>query len=913
MSEVAVVPAPTAEWRPATATTLAPYALIRLAALPYPATPAGTEQFRAALRQLVELRARLTELAPRLADALYASADGHPPEFHRKAVLPLRRDVHNGRMPRPERVAELGGLLDRVPDLPAWLAVMREAAELRARLGELAAGALGAERAALAAICAAEPLRRAVTLTGADLLRGIDRAAAAGANPDSRARKSEPNTLRYALRATAKTSPLSWFTYVGWGNWAADRPEPGVAGGRPQTGPTTGPVGAGSAAAGEADLGGQPVAVAQANRTLLTRLFAAVVADPRLRDTVPHRLAAAITVAGDQLTFRRDRPVQGVDRVISVLEEEVSLACTGPLRLLIDRTRAAGPTGIAPRDLIAELARRLPGEPQRTAVAAARYVGQVLDAGLLLAVEPVDPQDPRAVRHLADWLDRHDRAELADLLAAIDEQTDRFGDVPAGERAGSLARLRDTWRSAYEMVGLPWYDAPVLAEDVALRQPVRLGRAYGRDTAGQLTRLAALVELFDQYLPLRRLVRDTFVARYGIGGRCARAADFSTEMSQVWRAYNLVSPAGVISDDPALADLVTPQLRELAAARSGLLDQIRQARAQDPAADPSRFQLPEEIVRYAEAALPDWVHARPASYAYFVQPARTDSGDHLLVLNHVYAGWGRFTSRFLDLVAPSAKAQVAAQIRATLGRRATVAQFRPVTGFNANLHPMVVEHEVGEDGRWADLLADRVGLRHDPVTDQVRLCRDDTGDDVDVLYLGFLVPFVMPDRTVPLHFDLSSGLVGPGLLAPTTEVAGVRGRVRLRYRDVVLNRRSWSLPTEAAQRLRADLDADGDVPFDAVSVWRARLGLPAEVFVAAAGADVRGGPDDYQRYLSLPKPQYVDLDNALHLRNLPRLLGRHDGPIRIEEALPVPGRGNPDGRVVELVTETYRKGRAGHV
>jgi|GEM_PF-1730185 len=905
MSEAAVVPA-TADRRPATDPTLAPYALVRLAALPYPPTPDGAREFRAALRRLVELRSRITELAPRLADALYASADGHPADFHRKAVLPLRRDVHNGRLPRPDRVAELGGLLDRVPDLPAWLAVMRQAAQVRAELGELAAGALGAERAALAEVCAAEPLRRAVTLTGADLLRGIDRAAAGGANPDSRARKSEPNALRYALRATAKTSPLSWFTYVAWGNWTgASEPAGGAAPADPAVGAD--PAGDAVPARATVPAGGQPVAVAQANRTLLARLLAAVIADPGLRDTVPHRLAAAITVTGDQLTFRRDRPVQGVDRVISVLEEEVSLACTGPLRLLLDRTRAAGPAGITPGDLVAELARRLPGGPPRTTAAATRYVGQVLDAGLLLAVEPVDPQDPQAVRHLADWLDRQHRGELADLLTAIDEQTSGFGAVAAGDRAAALGRLRDTWRSAYQAVGLPWYDAPVLAEDVALREPVRLGRRYGRAAADRLPRLAGLVELFDQYLPLRRLVRDRFVARYGVGGRCERAADFSTEMSQVWRAYNLVSPSGVINPDPEFADLVTPALRELADTRAGLLARIRAAAP----ADAAEFTLPEEIVRDAAAALPDWVSARPASYAFFVQPARRDRDD-LLVLNHVYAGWGRFTSRFLDLVAPQAKTQLAAQIRAAAGRHAQVAQFRPVTGFNANLHPLLVDHEVGEDGRWADLLADRVGLRHDPVTDQVRLVRDDTGADLDVLYLGFLVPFVMPDRTVPLHFDLSSGLVGPGLLAPTGELAGARHRTRLRYQDLVLSRRSWTLPTDAAERLRADLDGDGDVPFDAVSSWRARLGLPAEVFVAAAGVDVRGGPDDYQRYLSLPKPQYVDLDNALHLRNLPRLLGRHEGPVRIEEALPVPGTGSPHGRVVELVAETYRKGWGGH-
>ena len=97
------------------------------------------------------------------------------------------------------------------------------------------------------------------------------------------------------------------------------------------------------------------------------------------------------------------------------------------------------------------------------------------------------------------------------------------------------------------------------------------------------------------------------------------------------------------------------------------------------------------------------------------------------------------------------------------------------------------------------------------------------------------------------------------------------------------------------------------MPAVAAAEWAARLDLPTSVFVIPSRQVMPDSTEDYLRYLTQPKPQYVDLTNALHLRTLSKLLGRQDGDVRIEEALPVPGSGNPAGRVVELVAETYRK------
>src|SRR5690606_446171 len=150
--------------------------------------------------------------------------------------------------------------------------------------------------------------------------------------------------------------------------------------------------------------------------------------------------------------------------------------------------------------------------------------------------------------------------------------------------------------------------------------------------------------------------------------------------------------------------------------------------------------IPEEAVTAARELLPAWARARPVSYSVFAQ--RFPGG---LAINHIYAGFARFTSRFLPHLDPSASAAVARWLRRLLGE--DIAQFRPVNGFNANLHPLVVPEEVGEDARWADLTPDELEMVHDEHTDLVRVRHRRSGRDLNLLYLGFLVPFVLPYRT----------------------------------------------------------------------------------------------------------------------------------------------------------------------
>lgn len=249
----------------------APYALARATVLAHPAQHPAAAAFRDLLTRLHRLDTELALTAAPLCDDLYAARDSHPADFHRDTVLPLRRALHNRREPRPALLARLGDLPARLPRLAAWLALRADRATLLTALDTACGPALDAERAALAALCREPALAKATALTSADLLRAMNRAATGTA--DRRARKEEPTVLRYALRASTKTSPLSWFTAVGWGPLAGD-PADGPA--RPVTSWGAAPV-----------LDGPLRSVVRANRTLTTALTLALLDAPHRRTTFP--------------------------------------------------------------------------------------------------------------------------------------------------------------------------------------------------------------------------------------------------------------------------------------------------------------------------------------------------------------------------------------------------------------------------------------------------------------------------------------------------------------------------------------------------------------------------------------------------------------------------------------------------
>ncbi|AUG81083.1 Putative Lantibiotic dehydratase domain-containing protein [Kitasatospora sp. MMS16-BH015] len=851
----------------------APYALVRATVLRHPAQSPPAAAFRARVARLTGVTVAATALLPALGDALHDSRPGHSPVFHREVVLPLRRALHNGREVRPALLARLGDLPERVPLLAAWLDLHRERAllldELTSPEQPLTPAALAAERAALASLCRHPALGRAVSLTSAELLRAIQRTAT-GAT-DRRARKDEAGVLRYALRAATKTSPLSWFTAVGWGL-------------------LTGP--AGRPAHVEQDFFDGPLtSVVRANRTLVTALVNALTEHPGRRAHLPHRITSTARRTDGRAAYVRDGAVFAGGRYLVPTDEEIEVADTEALRLVGEL--AAWGTGLG------ELADHLGG------ARALRYLDQLTTAGLLLPVPPVTPQETDPLPRLADWLrsrpedtEPAENAELADRIDQLDHDTTKFADTPAAARPAALADLAEQWRTTLTLAGHPDPTTPVpfnvLSEDVVSPGPLPLAGLLDTTDHRVLAETTALAELFDLGHLVRRAALARFLARYGPGGVCRHPWEFGTEITAAWEQAGQLTVA-------TPGDGLPPGLAEFIALRE-------QVRAALPAATrAAEVVLPADLVQGLGARLPAWVRERPLGYAYFLQ--RDAAG--LLCLNHLYGGWGRFTSRFLDTLPPEA----GPAIRAELDRHLPGAvQLRPVGGFNANLHPRLTTEELGTHPGQVTLGEHELELVHDLPTDQLRLRRTATGELLDLLYSGFLAPIMLPCRIAAHLSDHPEGVVDFRPLLPHHPIEAPGGRAfhtpRLRHRHLVLLRRRWHLPPGVTEALRAELAADHQVPAATAARWRALLDLPEQLFLHPATAAPVGRPaEDFLIQLGRPKPQFLDLGNALHLRCLARWLARHPEGVILEEALPAPAAQHRPTQAVEFVIETHRPGR----
>ncbi|MFF5209774.1 lantibiotic dehydratase [Streptosporangium sp. NPDC000396] len=872
--------APESVSAPAGEATVAPYALVRSTALSLPPSPPAAARFRSKADRLAALMAWCAQVSEQLGDELYDRIASAAPDLRNRVLLPLRRDVHNQRTPRPGLRERLSELPWRLPLLERWLAAREEIERLGHELGELSGPALAADRGGLAELCGAEALRRAVTLTGSDLLHAADRAAVQGAAPDARARKSEATVLRYAMRAATKTTPLSWFAHTGWGCWQ-DKP-------------------AGTDQRCADRNSHDRAAASQADRVTLGALVGAVLGRRDLRGRLPHRLAPGLREDGTQVRFRRPGRT-GDGRPGLVSEEEVTLPLTAPLRHVLAHLRAAWT--VLPRDLAADVAARLPGAPERAEQFGAQYVTGLIDSGLLRPAWPVDPQAPDATGQVARWLAGIGLADLASAVADLAAQSAGFAHVPAADRAGALARLNSRWAEAFAAAGSAGNvrrdgrRMPV-TEDVTVGGVIPLGAAHGGAVLGDLTRLLPLLELFDQYALVRRAARERFVARFGAGGRCGSIAEFAGEYGEAWRILEYLEARRVLPDADRRS--LSPELRDLVRIREELVGAV-------PAVgEDGEILLPGRVVEEARRRLPGWVRARPTSYAVFAQPV-PESGSARLCVNHVYGGWGRFTSRFLPYLEPAAAEQVRAQIaRAASGR---VAQIRPVGGFNANLHPLLAGEEIADETPWGTLLPEDLELVHDTGSDQVRVRIGSGGEPIDVLYLGFLVPIALPARLTPLLMDLGSGLVDLGNVLVSdkerdTALGRIHHRPRLRYHGVILSRAQWRLSASMVRAWRDDLDREEGPPVGAAARWRSTLGLPEKLFVSAAYAEGSKGLEGFLSYFAQARSQYVDLGSALHLRCLSRALARYPQGVILEEALPEPQAGVP---ATEIVTELYRR------
>ncbi|MEU3534888.1 lantibiotic dehydratase [Streptomyces murinus] len=850
---------------------------------------------------------RLAALGARLSDPLSAAVGATDDAVLRRRLLALRRQVFNNRLPGDLSAARalaegLGG--DTGADLAEWLEARVRWEELRAEGESVLAAGFGRTRAALRELALDDRLRRGLLLASPTLEERLDAFAADPAPvPGKRARKMERSLLSYVYRTACKTSPFSTLTGVAVGRFEDEDEGDGTALTR----------------VGD-DWSGHP----RLNVVALARLAELVAADPARRADLPVALASGWKLDEDRIRYVQRAVTAGDDSAavsfdaaqdrLFFLRRQGTL--DGMLALLHDHE---GPLRYG------ELAHWLAETTGAGAEEAEHYLAALRDLGMLQLpglATGVHSGDP--VRAFQRSLRALDRPWAEALAARLDGPADLLARFPAADiptRRTLLGALRTELLALQSALGAerPSLPQTLVYEDVSAGTTTADLAEWTRLAEGPLRSLGRLLPAFDVALPQRLTLKGFFLARFGRGGRCddllRLVHDFHEDIFRQYLQFTSAKddflPDG--SHAPEENWLGLPEITALDGARATFTARMRERWAELPW-DAEEFVLDDALTDEVAEALGG---AAPAfqPHSHFLQLARRD-GDPLVVLNDSFGGlcfpFTRFTHCFDDPEGPGLTAAIRAELHQLLPPDAVFAEVTAGSATtNLNLHGRLTDHEIVCPGETssapeeARLHLDDLYAVHDETTDRLLLRSRRLDREVVPLYLGYLVPMVLPE--IPRTLLLFSPTARPkpdvwrGVPAGP-EHDGVTRRPRVRHQGLVLQRRSWTV-------------ADGRLPLRTPGVtdadwylgwhrWRVEHGLPERVF--ATVHEEREG-EGAGGWFGSAKPQYVDFASPLSLTGLEGLLAGKRARTVFEEMLPGEDElhvTSPRGRhVAELAVE----------
>lgn len=899
-----------------------PAFMVRVAGLPVESVQElRCPQSRRWADEVLDESAQLRLLAEKAGDQLHDLIGGSGDEPLRRALLKLRRDIFNNRLPATDSADRV---LDRVHSLdPAAASTLADWLTGRRALdGRLGAGAgllaaeTGRSREALCALAGHERLRRGLLLASPALDAQLDayrkQPLSAGARPDKKRRKIERSLLSYVYRTACKTSPFSTFTGVALGSLG------GSAGLRLRV---------------EEEWRTQ----ARLNVVALGRLADAVIADPARRADLPVAPASGWGRDDDRVRYVRRWVTAGDDDTAvtfdAVKDRLFFLRRSGTLDRLLTLFEERSGTVLRYGDLVEWLARDQGAAREECE----QYLGALLDVGMVqvpcLRTEVHDTDPLRAFQGALRGLERPWADRLADRLEEPARCVERFADASADERRALLDALRAGLRAVQEEeLGADRAKVPqtLLYEDAAAGGgtepddagpgpgPAKASRTVQLDpdawqelAARPLAAVERVLPAFDLTLPQRITFEGFFLARYGRGGRCddllKLVHDFHEDFFDQYMTFTATRTAYDADGTyvPEVNWLGLDRLRALDTARRTFTARMAALRE---AAGPGAAELRLDDAFLAEVAAElDGLAADFAPMSHHLQIADRP-GDPLVVLNRSYGGVSFPFSRFTELF-DGLDERLFAGTEAIVPEGAVLAEVTggPVTS-NLNLHGRLTPYEIvcpGERGTLEEefrISLDDLHLVHDPEAGRLVLRSARLDREVIPVYLGYLVPLALPElpRTLLLLSPTSMAPlnVWAGVPEGTPDEGGVTSRPRVRHGSLVLSRRSWSAPAAALPLHRAGAPEDGW--FLDWHAFRRDHGLPDRVFATVSDTGARGATG--------AKPQYLDFDSPLSLSAFEALIKTPQARVVFREALPdedalhtASGHGR---HVAELAVET---------
>ncbi|GAA3234352.1 hypothetical protein GCM10010532_071640 [Dactylosporangium siamense] len=873
------------------------YFAVRVGGLPYDTVAAlRCEQATGCAAEILDLEAQLAAAAEPIGDLLHDLIGANDDSGSRRDLLALRRKIFQGRLPADPDAA-LAAVLAVDPAAAAqvrdWLTRRRHLTDRQRDLGALLDTDVAATRAELWRLCDDPRLRAGMQVASPALDEQL--VALTGrttASPAKKLRRVERSVLSYLYRTACKTSPFSWFTGIGVGEFS-------------------------TTAGGDVELAVPTTwrSHVRLNVVALTRIVDAICADPTRRGDLPMVLSPGLRQDPERIRYVRRWVTQGDDRAPvsfdSIQDGLFYLRRSGLLDGLTGLLQRGGTWRCA--DLTAWLRGQTQADPQRCD----EYVSILLRLGVLqidgFAVDVHTPDPLRQLRHFLTTLDRPWAGNLALRLAEPIALVEAFRDGGLTDRRAATHRLQEALRDVLDHLGAGAVKLPpaLLYEDCRVGGDLSLPAGpWRRFAEHELAAAEAVLPAFDLTLPHRIMFHGFFAARYGAGGRCDDLLRLVEDFHEDLYDQYLISTADIrpFAEDgtyrPEENWLGRTELSRLDRVRQDLADHLRSAVQAAPGA--AELRLDPMALHGIGAGLQDLFGGfRPQSHLVQVVPRAEGP---LLVLNQSLGGvsfpFSRFTHCFDD-TAPSV-----GQLRAQAADVAPAgAVFAEVTGgpvtTNLNLHGQLTDYVIVCPGETSlappecQIPLSDLYLLHDAASDRVVLRSARLGREVVPVYLGYLVPMALPQlhRTLLLlsPTSLATFDVWRGVPAPPP-VDGVVARPRVLIGDLVVSRRSWSTTVAVLPR-RGEGDTDA-AWFLRWQRWQRAHRLPAQLF-----ATVHSG------FGGRPKPQYVDCGSYLSLVALESSLDANADRVVFREMLPAGDQltaGSAQGRhVTEFVIETF--------
>ena len=428
---------------------------------------------------------------------------------------------------------------------------------------------------------------------------------------------------------------------------------------------------------------------------------------------------------------------------------------------------------------------------------------------------------------------------------------------------------------------------PVFYEDCMISSPsIVLSTRAIESLESDLLDLMRLLPLLRGYGWASAWLTRRFVTTFGVGGRCEDAVSFLSGAAELLAAAGDGVSAG--GDEAKLPPWQTGSVPDDTDALA--LDAVSRAFGDSLAAHVATsgsWTIPKSLVDRFYREIPATYRNRARSHCINGQFA-TFAGTRKFVVNSVYPGNARMTSRFLET-----GGRVADYIEA-LAPGVPVA-ISGMFGFNANRHPKLCDRELAippYESDYADtqkISLDRCTLRHDTAHNQIIL-EDADGVRLSPYYFGILNSWTLP----PIHrvldwmngaSDLPFSIADAVFSRDRPEVPPeIFVRPRLTMGDMVLARKSFSIAKSA---LPDPALSDAAFYFALRDAWE-RHDLPAVSFFQASNF-WQSHADGSARPHKTRKPMYLDIENVWFVKSFQRSLRKITGHVGITEALPVPG------------------------